>query len=143
MGGSNGYKKTRCIQATQFDDLQNRERLVGFLSNTLLNQDHPFNRDSETRDIEPILAQLGQYRVGLIRVPPGCGPSYHSQEFYTAFMPLTGQWRYTWPLGDQTEGKVIVEPADLLFLPTGSGRSFENIGDQEAWLLGIADINLP
>lgn len=142
MGVSNGYKKTRCVQATQFDDLQSRERLVGFLSHILLNQDRP-DEAGKTVDIEPILAQLGAYRVGLIRVPPGCGPSYHSQEFYTAFMPLTGQWRYTWPLDGQEEGKVTIEPADLLFLPTGSGRSFENIGDQEAWLLGIAEINLP
>ncbi|MCB0165970.1 MAG: hypothetical protein KDI79_17180 [Anaerolineae bacterium] len=143
MTVSSGYKKTRCIQATQFDDLQSRERLVGVLSSILLNRDQPIDGNVVPRDLEPTLAQLGKYRVGLIRVPPGCGPSYYSQEFYTAFMPLTGQWHYTWPVEDGAEKKITVEPADLLFLPTGSGRSFENIGDQEAWLLGIAEINIP
>ena len=137
---SNGNKKIGCIQATQFDDLQSRERLVGVLSSILIVQDRPFDDNDATRDIEPVLAQLGKYRVGLIRVPPGCGPSYHSQEFYTAFMPLTGQWHYAWPIDNEAEGKVMIEPTDLLFLPTGSGRSFENIGEQEAWLLGIAEI---
>lgn len=137
---SNGYNNTGRLPVTQFDDLQSRERLVGVLSRILINQEQSFDGSGDPRDIAPVLAQLGKYRVGLIRVPPGCGPSYHSQEYYSAFMPLTGQWHYNWPIDQEAEGMVTIEPADLLFLPTGSGRSFENIGEQDAWLLGIAEI---
>lgn len=140
MIDSDNYQPVDFIPATQFGDLRSRGLIVNFLNNVLLSDNQTTSGWSAILEVEPLLAQLACYRIGLIRVPSGCGPTYISQEEFTAFLPLTGSWRYKWQIDDHKEGEVVIEPADLIFLPTGPDRSFENIGQQEAWLLGLSEM---
>ena len=50
-------------------------------------------------------------------------------------MPLTGRWAIVWgPKGDK---EVILEPYDVISVPTHVMRGFRNAGDDTALLLAV------
>ncbi|VCU68208.1 Cupin domain protein [Pigmentiphaga humi] len=78
----------------------------------------------------------GVFRLGIVTCPPGQGPGlhvhYHTQE---TFMCLTGRWLIQW--GDHGEESTVLEHLDLIAVPSGVTRRFENASDQDAHLLVI------
>lgn len=98
---------------------------------------------SENPDYEHNVALRSphKFQVGMVMAPPGNGPAYHTHDYIEAFMPLSGRWRFYWgndPEGPP-EGETIVEQWDLISLPPMLWRGFENISDEDAWLLGILE----
>jgi quercetin dioxygenase-like cupin family protein len=82
-----------------------------------------------------------KFQIGMVMAPPGNGPAYHTHDYIEAFMPLTGRWRFFWgsdPEGPP-EGDTVLDQWDLISLPPGVWRKFENISDEDAWLLGILE----
>lgn len=96
---------------------------------------------SENPEYEPVLTQPHKFQVGMVLAPPGNGPAYHTHDYIEAFMPLTGEWRFYWgsdPEGPP-EGETVIGQWDLISLPPGVWRGFENISSEDAWLLGILE----
>ena len=96
---------------------------------------------SENPDYQPMLTQPHRFQVGMVMAPPGNGPAYHTHDYIEAFMPLSGRWRFYW--GNHPdfppEGETVIGQWDLISLPPGVWRGFENISSQDAWLLGILE----
>jgi quercetin dioxygenase-like cupin family protein len=98
---------------------------------------------SENPDYENDVALRSPHRfqIGMVMAPPGNGPAYHTHDYIEAFMPLTGRWRFYW--GNDPEGPPLGETEigqwDLISLPPGLWRKFENISSEDAWLLGILE----
>jgi quercetin dioxygenase-like cupin family protein len=97
---------------------------------------------SENPDFENQVAlrQPHKFQIGMVMAPPGNGPAFHTHDYIEAFMPLTGRWRYYWGNSpDEIEGEAILEPWDWISLPPGVWRGFENIGEEDAWLVGVLE----
>lgn len=89
--------------------------------------------------------------VIIARCPPGDKPLLHAHHYtIESFMCLTGQFRIRW--GSQADQHIDLAPHDMIAVPPGVDRQFENISDEEALLLVIitgsgdedfADISMP
>jgi quercetin dioxygenase-like cupin family protein len=96
---------------------------------------------SENPDFRPILDQPHRFQIGMFMCPPGSGPAYHTHDYIEVFLPLSGTWRYYWgndPEGPP-EGEAILETWDLISLPPGLWRGFENVSDQDAWCFAVLE----
>ena len=89
--------------------------------------------------------------VIIARCPPGDKPLLHAHHYtIETFMCLTGRFRIRW--GSQADHHIDLDPHDMIAMPPGVDRQFENISDEEALLLVIitgagdeefADISMP
>ena len=66
------------------------------------------------------------FNIGGARQPAGCTNSLHSHRTAEVFIIHSGSWRMFWGLeGD--DGAVVLNPGDLISLPTHMFRGFENV----------------
>lgn len=96
---------------------------------------------SENPEFRPYITEPHKFQIGMVNAPTGSGPAYHTHDYVEMFIPLTGRWRYYWgndPEGEP-EGEAVLEPWDMISLPPGLWRGFENIAPENAWLLAVLD----
>ncbi len=78
-------------------------------------------------------------------LPPGQGVPLHiHNKTWEIFMALQGTVRFEW--GDDCEHQTDLEPFDLIALPPGVNRRFQNYTDEQAYMLvlisgGTHDMN--
>ena len=61
------------------------------------------------------------------------------QYTYENFMPLSGRWRIFW--GDQSEQSIDLEQWDMVSIPPGTMRRFENLADERSHMLVLVYSN--
>lgn len=98
---------------------------------------------SEESEYNPVITEPHKFQIGMVKAPPGSGPAFHTHDYVEAFMPLSGKWRFYWAndpeLADNPEGESVLEPWDLISLPPKLWRGFENVSDEDAWIIGILE----
>ena len=82
----------------------------------------------------PLAAE--DFHLNLVRCAPGKAAPLHNHLTQEVFIALTGQWGVFWGPGGERE--LRLGPWDTISIPPGVSRGFRNVGDDEAWLLGIA-----
>ena len=87
----------------------------------------------------PIPAQ--DFHLSIVKCEPGKGAAMHSHLTQEVFMPLSGRWSIHW--GPKGAKEVILEPYDVVSVPTHVMRGFRNVGDRTALLLAIVGGNDP
>lgn len=96
---------------------------------------------AENPDFQPSLTQPHKFQIGMLNAPPGCGPAYHTHDYIELFMVLSGRWRFYW--GNDAEnppdGETFLELWDMISLPPGLWRGFENLSAEPAWLLAVLE----
>lgn len=138
----NGAMEGRVVR---FGELQRRGIPLMFIDSILpghqrMNYALIGDTASEDEAFEPVITAPHGFQIGMVKAKPGNGPAYHTHDYIEAFMPLTGRWRYYWgSSADQIDGETIIEQWDLISLPPKLWRGFENISDDDAWLLGILE----
>lgn len=100
---------------------------------------------------KPAIAGEPGVSVIIARCPPGDKLLLHAHHYTVeSFMCLTGKFRIRW--GSQADQHIDLEPHDMIAVPPGVDRQFENISGEEALLLVIitgkgdedfADISMP
>ncbi len=81
---------------------------------------------SESSDQHIHLSKTPGFNIGAAAQPAGCTNSLHSHRTAEVFIIHSGKWRFFWGLcGDK--GEVVLEPGDVISLPTHMFRGFENI----------------
>ncbi|WP_187429440.1 hypothetical protein ROLI_032230 [Roseobacter fucihabitans] len=76
------------------------------------------------------------FNIGAAGQPPKCRNSLHSHRTAEVFFVLKGRWRFFWGRwGDA--GEVILEEGDIINIPTGIFRGFENIGTDYGMIMAI------
>lgn len=76
------------------------------------------------------------FHLNLVQCEPGKSAPLHSHLTQEVFVALSGRWEVFW--GPRGERSVVLEPWDTISVPPGVSRGFRNVGDQPAWLLGMA-----
>lgn len=81
---------------------------------------------SENLDQYVHIEETPGFNIGGAGQPAGCTNSLHSHRTAEVFIIHTGSWRFFWGLeGD--DGEVVLNPGDLISLPTHMFRGFENV----------------
>ena len=82
------------------------------------------------------IAESHGFNIGAAGQPPKCRNSLHSHRTAEVFFVLSGRWRFFWGRwGDA--GEVVLEQGDIINLPTGIFRGFENIGIDYGMIMAI------
>lgn len=82
----------------------------------------------------PLVA--GDFHLNLVRCAPGKAAPLHNHLTQEVFMALSGTWEVFW--GPAGERSLRLAAWDTISIPPGLSRGFRNVGDEEAWLIGIA-----
>jgi mannose-6-phosphate isomerase-like protein (cupin superfamily) len=76
------------------------------------------------------------FNIGAAGQPPKCRNSLHDHRTAEVFFVLSGRWRFFWGRWG-TAGEVVLEPGDIINIPTGIFRGFENIGTDYGMIMAI------
>ncbi len=91
---------------------------------------------SESPDQHVHIALPHGFNIGAAGQPPRCRNSLHSHRTAEVFFVLSGRWRFFWGrYGDA--GEVVLEKGDIIDIPTGIFRGFENIGEDYGMIMAI------
>jgi mannose-6-phosphate isomerase-like protein (cupin superfamily) len=82
----------------------------------------------------PLAAQ--SFHLNLVRCEPGKAAPLHNHLTQEVFLVLTGTWEVFW--GPNGVNRLCLTAWDTIDIPPGVSRGFRNVGDTEAWLIGIA-----
>ena len=96
---------------------------------------------SENPDYEVMIKQPHDFQIGMFKAMPNNGPAWHKHDYIELFLPLEGKWNFKWSNDPEqgAEGEIILEKWDLISLPAGVWRSFENISDKPAWCFAVLE----
>jgi quercetin dioxygenase-like cupin family protein len=76
------------------------------------------------------------FNIGGARQPPGCQNSQHFHDTAEVFFVHSGRWAFrTGEYAD--EGEIILNPGDVISIPTHIFRGFENVGDDTGFLYAV------
>ncbi|KIC50922.1 cupin domain-containing protein [Tateyamaria sp. ANG-S1] len=76
------------------------------------------------------------FNIGAAGQPPKCRNSLHSHRTAEVFFVLSGRWRFFWGRWGKA-GEVVLEEGDIINIPTGIFRGFENIGTDYGMIMAI------
>ena len=82
---------------------------------------------SESADQHVHIADTPGFNIGAAGQPPKCRNSLHAHRTAEVFFVLSGRWRFFWGATGR-DGEVVLEEGDVINIPTGIFRGFENIG---------------
>jgi mannose-6-phosphate isomerase-like protein (cupin superfamily) len=91
---------------------------------------------SESPDQHVHIRETPGFNVGAAGQPPKCRNSLHSHRTAEVFFVLRGRWRFFWGRWG-TAGEVILEEGDIINIPTGIFRAFENVGTDYGMIMAI------
>ena len=91
---------------------------------------------SESADQHVHIAIPHGFNIGAAGQPPKCRNSLHSHRTAEVFFVLSGRWRFFWGRWG-TAGEVVLEKGDIINIPTGIFRGFENIGQDYGMIMAI------
>lgn len=96
---------------------------------------------SENPDFSPMFTQPHRFQIGMVCAPSKSGPAWHTHDYIEMFMPLTGKWKFNWGSNEDgtIDGSVVIGPWDMISLPPGAWRSFENISKEDSWLFAVLE----
>jgi mannose-6-phosphate isomerase-like protein (cupin superfamily) len=91
---------------------------------------------SESADQHVHISDTPGFNIGAAGQPPNCRNSLHSHTTAEVFFVLKGRWRFFWGRwGDA--GEVTLEEGDIINIPTGIFRGFENIGTDDGMIMAV------
>ncbi|GJL83449.1 MAG: cupin [marine bacterium B5-7] len=76
------------------------------------------------------------FHLNLVRCESGKSAPLHNHLTQEVFIPLTGTWEVFW--GPEGERSLQLKAWDTISIPPGISRGFRNVGDEGAYLIGIA-----
>lgn len=91
---------------------------------------------SESADQHVHIKDTPGFNIGAAGQPPKCRNSLHSHRTAEVFFILKGRWRFFWGRWG-TAGEVTLEEGDIINIPTGIFRGFENIGLDYGMIMAV------
>lgn len=141
---SNDEMMSRIVR---FDDLKQHSIPLMFIDSILpghqrMNYAVIGDTASENPEFQPAITAPHRFQIGMVKAPNGNGPAYHTHDYIEMFMPLTGQWRFYWgndPDPEKFAGEETIGQWDMISLPPGLWRGFENVSGEDAWLFAVLE----
>ena len=90
---------------------------------------------TEDPSLTPAITAVQDFNVTYVGAEPGKGAALHSHTTVEVFISMSGRWSVFW--GDDGANEVILEPWDVVSVPTEVMRGFRNVGDEHGYLMAI------
>jgi len=81
------------------------------------------------------IQSLHGYNLGAVSAMPKNGSGLHSHTTAEVFVIYSGKWRFYW--GSEGKDETILNPGDIISMPTNMFRAFENAGDEEGLIFVV------
>ena len=91
---------------------------------------------SESADQHIHIRETPGFNIGAAGQPPKCRNSLHVHRTAEVFFVLSGRWRFFWGRWGKA-GEVTLTEGDIINIPTGIFRGFENIGTDYGMIMAI------
>ena len=91
---------------------------------------------SEAADQHVHIKDTPGFNIGAAGQPPKCRNSLHTHRTAEVFFVLSGRWRFFWG-NTGSDGEVVLNEGDVINIPTGIFRGFENIGNDYGMIMAI------
>ena len=91
---------------------------------------------SESADQFVHLRETPGFNIGAAGQPPKCRNSLHVHRTAEVFFVLKGRWRFFWGRWGRA-GEVVLGEGDIINIPTGIFRGFENIGTDYGMIMAV------
>ncbi len=91
---------------------------------------------SESADQYVHIEDKPGFNIGAAGQPPYCRNSLHTHSTAEVFFVLKSRWRFFWGRNGDA-GEVTLEEGDIINIPTGIFRGFENIGTDYGMVMAI------
>lgn len=91
---------------------------------------------SESPDQHVHIADTPGFNIGAAGQPPRCRNSLHCHRTAEVFTVHKGRWRFFWGRYGKA-GEVVLEEGDIINIPTGIFRGFENIGTDYGMIMAV------
>lgn len=91
---------------------------------------------SESPDQHVHINDTPGFNIGAAGQPPRVRNSLHTHRTAEVFFILKGRWRFFWGRYG-TAGEVVLEEGDIINIPTGMFRGFENIGTDYGMIMAV------
>lgn len=83
------------------------------------------------------ITQPHGFHLSISTLSPGVRPTVHSHPYNEVFMPLNARFRVYW--GENLEESLELEPFDVISVPAGVFRTFENLDSRDGCMVAIFD----
>ena len=83
------------------------------------------------------IQQPHSFHMSISTLSPGIRPTVHSHPYNEVFMPLNARFRVFW--GNELADSIDLDPFDVISVPAGVFRTFENLDAQNGYMLAIFD----
>ncbi|HUP05771.1 MAG TPA: hypothetical protein VMU47_01380 [Caldimonas sp.] len=77
------------------------------------------------------------FHLSISELSKGVRPTVHSHPYNEVFMPLDARFRLLW--GEHLEEAIDLEPFDVVSVPAGVFRTFENLDEHPGHMMAIFD----
>ncbi len=77
------------------------------------------------------------FHLSISTLSKGIRPTVHSHPYNEVFMPLNARFRVFW--GETLEDSLDLDPFDVISVPAGVFRTFENLEDHPGYMMAIFD----
>ena len=77
------------------------------------------------------------FHLSVSTLSKGIRPTVHSHPYNEVFMPLNAHFRMFW--GETLTESLDLEPFDIVSVPAGVFRTFENLDDHDGYMMAIFD----
>ncbi len=91
---------------------------------------------SESPDQHVHIKDTPGFNIGAAGQPPKCRNSLHVHRTAEVFFVLRGRWRFFWGRWGNA-GEVVLEEGDIINIPTGIFRGFENVGTDYGMIMAV------
>lgn len=91
---------------------------------------------TEDPALEPAITDPHGFNLHMVKATPGNGAALHAHPTVEVFMPLSGTWKVYWD-NDGEICDLMLEKWDVISVPPGVYRGFENAGAEDAFLFVV------
>ena len=88
------------------------------------------------------IAEAHGFNIGAVSAAPMNGSGLHSHTTAEVFLIFSGSWRFYWGT-DGKEGEIILNKGDVASFPTNMFRGFQNVSEDEAFMVVVLGENDP
>ena len=83
------------------------------------------------------ITQPHNFHLSVSTLSPGIRPTVHSHPYNEVFMPLNARFRLLW--GEDLAESLDLDPFDVVSVPAGVFRTFENLDAHDGFMMAIFD----
>lgn len=83
------------------------------------------------------ISQPHNFHMAILTMRKGIRPATHAHPYNEVFMPLDSTFTFFW--GENIEESVVLGPYDVISVPAGVFRTFENMEEREGHVMAIFD----